>query len=143
MSGVRPFGALFFGHLGDLNPAMILGCLAGVEAAMDRLLDKTYRTASNERLAKHLRQQREYLFTFLHCPGLEGTNCRAERAIRPAVIARKVWGGNRTWNGANVQQILMSVLRTFHQQGKDAFASLVELLRIPGHKILEIVPTRA
>ena len=110
---------------------------------MDRLLNKDYRTASNRRLAKHLRQQREYLFTFLHFPGLEGTNNRAERAIRPAVMARKVWGGNRTWNGANVQQILMSVLRTFHQQGKDAFASLVELLRIPGHKILEIVPTPA
>ena len=76
-----------------------------LEAGMDRLLDKTYRSASNERLAKHLRQQREYLFTFLHCPGLGGTNNRAERAIRPAVIARKVWGGNRTWNGANVQQI--------------------------------------
>lgn len=59
------------------------------------------------------------------------------------MIARKVWGGNRTWNGANVQQILMSVLRTFRQQGKDAFAPLVELLRIPGHKILEIVPTPA
>jgi alanine-glyoxylate transaminase/serine-glyoxylate transaminase/serine-pyruvate transaminase len=25
------------GHLGDLNPAMILGCLAGVEAAMQSL----------------------------------------------------------------------------------------------------------
>ena len=114
-----------------------------LEKAMDRLLDTTYRTASNQRLAKHLRHQREYLFTFLHCPGLEGTNSRAERAIRPAVIARKVWGGNRNWSGANVQQILMSVLRTFHQQGKDAFASLVELLRLPGQKILEIVPTLA
>jgi len=29
-----------------------------LEAGMDRLLDKTYRSASNERLAKHLRQQR-------------------------------------------------------------------------------------
>ena len=114
-----------------------------LEAAMDRLLDHDYHTASNRRLAKHLSQQREYLFTFLHCPGLEGTNSRAERAIRPAVIARKVWGGNRTWTGAHVQQILMSVLRTFHQQGKDAFVSLVELLRIPGHKILEIVPALA
>jgi transposase len=105
-----------------------------------RLLDRDYRTASNQRLAKHLRHQRDYLFTFLHCPGLEGTNSRGERAIRPAVMARKVWGGNRTWNGAHVQQILMSVLRTFHQQGKDAFTGLVELLRLPGQKILEIVP---
>jgi alanine-glyoxylate transaminase/serine-glyoxylate transaminase/serine-pyruvate transaminase len=34
--GLGPFGGRAFriGHLGDLNPAMILGCLAGVEAAM-------------------------------------------------------------------------------------------------------------
>jgi len=130
-------------ELQEVTPHGLAVATGRLEAAMDRLLDRNYRTASNRRLAKHLRQQREYLFTFLHCPGLEGTNCRAERAIRPAVIARKVWGGNRTWSGANVQQILMSVLRTFRQQGKDAFASLVELLRIPGHKILEIVPTPA
>ncbi len=127
-------------ELQEVTPHGLAVATGRLEAAMDRLLDKTYHTASNKRLAKHLRQQRGYLFTFLHCPGLEGTNCRAERAIRPAVIARKVWGGNRTWNGANVQQILMSVLRTFHQQGKDAFASLVKLLRLPGHKLLEIVP---
>jgi hypothetical protein len=35
------------------------------------------------------------------------------------------------------------VLRTFQQQGKDAFTSLVALLRFPGQKILEIVPTLA
>jgi len=127
----------------EVTPHGLAVATGRLEAAMDRLLDKAYHTASNQRLAKHLRQQREYLFTFLYCPGLEGTNCRAERAIRPAVIARKVWGGNRTWNGANVQQILMSVLRTFHQQGKDAFASLVKLLRLPGHKLLEIVPALA
>jgi transposase len=128
-------------ELQEVTPHGLAVATGRLEAAMDRLLDRDYRTASNQRLAKHLRQQREYLFTFLHFPGLEGTHCRAERAVRPAVIARKVWGGNRTWNGAQVQQTLMSVLRTFHQQGKDAFASLVELLRIPGHKILEIVPT--
>jgi len=130
-------------ELQQVTPHGLTVATGRLEAARDRLLEKNYRTASNERLAKHLRPQRDYLFPFLHCPGLEGTNNRAERAMRPAVIARKVWGGNRTWSGANVQQILMSVLRTFHQPGKDAFASLVELLRLPGHKILEIVPTMA
>jgi len=35
--GLGPFTGKAFriGHLGDLNPAMILGCLAGVEAAME------------------------------------------------------------------------------------------------------------
>jgi hypothetical protein len=36
----------------------------------------------------------------LYCPGLEATNWRAEQAIRPIVVARKVWGRNRTPCGA-------------------------------------------
>jgi alanine-glyoxylate transaminase/serine-glyoxylate transaminase/serine-pyruvate transaminase len=34
--GLGPLAGRTFriGHLGDMNPAMILGCLAGVEAAM-------------------------------------------------------------------------------------------------------------
>jgi hypothetical protein len=38
----------------------------------------------------------EEIVTFLYCPGLEATNWRAEQAIRPMVVERKVWGGNRT-----------------------------------------------
>jgi len=56
------------------------------------------------------------------------------------VIARKVWGGNRTWQGARTQGILASVLRTCGQQGQDAFAVLVGLLRWPAAQLLEIVP---
>ena len=110
-----------------------------LEAGLDELLSRTFRVPQNIRLAKHLRHEQPYLFTFLHCPGLDATNNAAERAIRPAVIARKVWGGNRTWNGARTQQILMSVLRTGSQQGKDTFALLVALQRFPGHRILELV----
>ena len=56
------------------------------------------------------------------------------------VIARKVWGGNRSWEGARTQQILVSVLRTCWQQGKDAFTRLVARLHQPRSVILDIVP---
>ena len=56
------------------------------------------------------------------------------------VIARKVWGGNRTWQGARTQQILVSVLRTCWQQGKDAFERMVSLLRARQAMTLDIVP---
>jgi hypothetical protein len=111
-----------------------------LEARLDRLLEKTYRHPANRRLAKHLEHERPYLFTFLYCPGLDATNHEAERAIRWMVIARKVWGGNRTWEGARTQQVLVSVLRTCWQQGKDAFARLVGLLHAPRRVILDIVP---
>ncbi len=112
-----------------------------LEARWDRLLEKPYHCLSNIRLANHLRHEQPYVFTFLKCPGLDATNNAAERALRGIVIARKVWGGNRTWKGALVQQILGSVLRTCRQQNKDAFARLVGLLRSPSQRILDIVPT--
>ncbi|MEK7752089.1 MAG: transposase, partial [Acidobacteriota bacterium] len=59
-----------------------------LEARLDEFLSRTFRTPPNLRLAKHLRHEQPYLFTFLHCPGLEATNNRAERAIRPTVAAR-------------------------------------------------------
>ncbi len=111
-----------------------------LEAKLDRMLETRRRNSANRRLARHLEHELLWLFTFLHCPGLDATNNTAERAIRGMVIARKVWGGNRTWEGARTQQILVSVLRTCWQQGKDTFALCVRLLRAPRAVILDIVP---
>ena len=109
-----------------------------LEAELDRRLERRCRNLANRRLRRHLQHERPWLFTFLHCPGLEATNHAAERAIRGMVIARKVWGGNRTWEGAWTQQVLVSVLRTCGQQGKDAFRRLVGLLRAPRAGTLDL-----
>jgi transposase len=110
-----------------------------LEAKLDRMLETRRRNPANRRLARHLEHERPWLFTFLYCPGLDATNNVAERAIRGMVIARKVWGGNRTWEGAHTHQVLASVLRTCWQQGKDAFTRCVGLLRAPRTVILDIV----
>ena len=44
------------------------------------------------------------VFLFLRDPSIDATNWRAEQAIRPAVVIRKVCGGNRTRRGADTQQ---------------------------------------
>ena len=112
-----------------------------LEAKLDRLLARTYQDPANRRLAKHLRHERPYLFTFLYCPGLvDATNNLAERVMRMLVVIRKNWGGNRTENGARVQAILTSVLCTARQQDKDVFELLTELLRSPQPKLLDILP---
>jgi transposase len=89
----------------------------------------TKMNAANERLAQHLWNHRDDLFTFLRRPGLDATNWRAELAIRFGVILRKVWGGSRTWAGAQAQSVLMSVWRTCWQQGRSALDFLSQLLR--------------
>jgi transposase len=111
-----------------------------LEARLDRWLDVRFVCPANQRLAKHLSHEQPHLFTFLRCPGLEATNAVGEQAVRGMVVARKTWGGNRTWKGARIHQILASVLRTCWQQGQDAFRQLVKLLRSPKPVLLEIVP---
>jgi hypothetical protein len=48
-----------------------------------------------------------------------------------SVTMDEVWGGNRTENGAHVQEVLTSVLRTSRQRGGDSLANLAALLRSP------------
>jgi transposase len=112
-----------------------------LEAELDRLLARPYRDSANRRLAKHLGRERPYLFTFLYCPGLDATNNAAERALRPLVVARKNWGGNRTERGARAQAVLSSILASARQQGKNPLDVLIELLVSQDKsKILALVP---
>ena len=125
---------------GDISKHGLRTATGRLEAKLDRMLEQPYRNPANQRLARHLAHEQPWLFTFLHCPGLDATNHASERAIRGMVIARKVWGGSRSWAGAHTQQVLVSVLRTCWQQGKDAFALLLALLRPPQTRILDLVP---
>jgi transposase len=112
-----------------------------LEAKLDRMLEPTQSDKANERLAKHLRHERPYLFTFLYCPGLvDATNNVAERVMRILVMIRKNWGGNRTAKGARTQAVLTSILCTAKQQDKDVFQLLVDLLRSREPKLLDLLP---
>ena len=86
---------------------------------VNALLDLTGRPRSNEanaQLAQHLWNHGEQWLMFLIDPTVPATNYKAEQAIRPAVVNRKVWGGNRTESGAGAQKVLRSVLETCKQQ---------------------------
>ena len=111
------------------------------EAELDRRPARSYRDPANQRLANHLLRERPYLFTFLYCPGLDATNNAAERALRPLVVARKNWGGNRTDKGARAQVVLSSILATARQQGKNPLDVLIDLLVNPDKsKVLNVAP---
>ena len=72
------------------------------------------------------------MLAFLWHPSVDATNWRAEQAeqaIRPAVVIRKVCGGNRTRHGADTQQVLASVVRTAHQRHLDLTPLIVTMLR--------------
>jgi transposase len=103
--------------------------IAGLQQRIEALIARNPTHAPNQKLLKHLASEREHLLTFLKTPGVAATNWRAEQAIRPAVVNRKSWGGNRTDHGAQIQQTLMSVIRTSRQQHICPIALLTDLQR--------------
>jgi transposase len=115
----------------DDNPTERAAVAAHVVEMIDLLFEQAHPHDENRKLAKHLHNEREAIVTFLTHPGVEATNWRGEQAIRPAVVTRKVWGGNRTWRGASTQGTIMSVLRTAAQQGVDIIDYLARYARGP------------
>lgn len=86
---------------------------------------------ATQRFAAHLATEFPAVFAFLWEPGIDASNWRAEQAIRPAVVARKICGGNRTRRGADTQQVLASVVRTIRQRCLDLTTVFTTLLRAP------------
>jgi transposase len=130
-------------HAGTLDQATLASEADRLGAQIDKLVAGATRYPPNRRLLDHLGREREHLFTFLRIPGVEATNWRAEHAIRPAVVTRKAWGGNRTWAGATSWQTLASVLRTASQQGRDPVELLARLLRAPSPIVADLaIPGR-
>ena len=89
-----------------------------------------------ETLSAHLWNHRDEWFTFLSHPEIEPTNWEVEQAIRPAVVNRKVWGGNRTWVGAHAQEVLMSVLETCRRAGRSGLEFVSQTLRASANPLL-------
>jgi transposase len=80
-------------------------------------------------LSWHLWRHLDEWFVFLEHPEVEPTNWEGEQAIRPAVVNRKVWGGNRTWSGARAQEVLTSVLETCKRVGRSGLDFVSQALR--------------
>ena len=77
--------------------------------------------ADNYRLQNELgwHDDRGNLLHFLDDPSIEPTNNRAERALRPAVIARKVSHCSKSVEGADAFSAFTSVIRTLARNGGD------------------------
>lgn len=122
---------------GTIQPATAARQAKGLEQRMEALIAPPKTHAGNEKLAAHLWEHQTELFTFLQFPGIDATNWRAEQAIRPAVVNRKVWGGNRTRAGAQAQGVLLSVLATARLVKVDAVEFISKVLRaLPGRRPL-------
>ena len=99
---------------------------------VDGLLAQPVTQDADQRIQNRLRKQQEHLRTCLSDSSVEATNHRAERALRPAVIARKVSCGNRTSRGKRTWERLTSLAATLGQRGQDLLAHLTRRATLPG-----------
>lgn len=95
------------------------------------LRDRTLRDDDNQRLLNGVGAQhdRGHVLRFLHEDGIEPTNNRAERDLRPAVIARKVSHCSKNERGAHAFAAFASVLQTLRKNAPSQItATLAKLL---------------
>jgi transposase len=70
----------------------------------------------------------DYWFTFIINPGVESTNNRAERALRPQVVLRKILGTLRNEKGTSIHERIMTTLATWGQNGLNCLQMLTAKL---------------
>lgn len=102
------------------------------ERLVNQLLDlagRRYTNAANATFAKHLWNHGEQWLMFLNNPTIPATNHRGEQALKTPIVNRKVWGGNRTWNGGRAQEVNSSVLQTCRNKAQDAILYLSNAFR--------------
>lgn len=96
--------------------------------------------APHAALCQRVARYHPELFTFVADPAVPPTNNRAERALRPLVIARKISGGTRSPHGSQTRMMLQSVVATWEVRGLDPLAELLALLRAPRSPLVELPP---
>ena len=94
------------------------------------LRDRLLKDDDNQRLLNGIGEQmdRNRILTFLQVPGVEPTNNRAERMLRPAVIARKVSHCSKNERGAYATAAFLSVIQTARKAVSGVPSSLSGLL---------------
>jgi transposase len=130
---------------GTISPHGLAVVRGHLEKQLERLLDWHLSHDGNRKFQNHLARHADEILTFLYEPDIEATNWPAEQAIRPAVVNRKVFGGNRTRAGAHAQEILGSVFTTCAQRGLDILSFVSNLICVTADQrlacIRQLLPT--
>ena len=104
---------------------------ADLDRRLDKLLAQPPTTPEGRKLARGVRKCRADLFRFVTRRDVPYTNNASERALRPAVIFRKVTGGFRSQWGANLYAAAQSVIATGRLQNRSALDAIRQAIAIP------------
>ena len=79
-------------------------------------------------ICDELYTRRQHLWTFTRVEGIEPTNNPAERALRPAVIYRKLSFGTQSVSGSRYLERILTVSETCRQQARNAYQFLIDAM---------------
>jgi len=124
---------------GTISRAAFVRRMAPVRREVERLLLRGVQSgnASLVGMCRELYEHRDWLWTFVRCEGVEPTNNAGERALRHAVIWRKLSFGTQSASGSRFVETMLTVIETCRQQRRNAF----EYLTAAVHSHLAHQPT--
>jgi len=96
--------------------------------ALRHWISKEYSIEKVRKLIRKINNGFDYWFTFVINPGVEPTNNRAERALRPNVVLRKILGTLRNEKGTSIHERIMTTLATWGQNGLNCLQMLTAKL---------------
>jgi len=80
-------------------------------------------------MCQHILDRADHLWTFLEHEDVEPTNNASERALRHAVIWRKLSFGTQSDSGSRFVETLLSVIETCRQQNRNVFAFVTKAVQ--------------
>ena len=129
---------------GAISWAALQRRLAPVRREVDRLLRRGVASGNRQMqgMCRELYEHRRWLWTFARCHGVEPTNNASERALRHAVIWRKLSFGVQSVGGSRFVETMLSVIETCRQQGRNLLSFLTAAVRahLSGHISPSLLP---
>lgn len=113
----------------ELDDATYMRRACRLHDRLDQLGRTRWDDRDVNRLAKRISKHRDAIAAFLYEKDLPGENNAAERAIRPAVVIRKISGGHRGQTTAKASAVITSILRTARQQGRHLIDTVKHLVQ--------------
>ena len=146
---LRRLTCRLFEHWGDyrkgtISRAALQHRMGPVRREVERLLLRGAQSGNPEMqgMCRELYEHRSWLWMFLRHEWIEPTNNASERALRHAVIWRKLSFGTQSAQGSRFVETMLTVIETCRQQRRPAFAFVTAAIeaRLAGKPAPSLLP---
>ncbi len=116
---------------GTISRSAFVRHMAPVRRQVERLLLRGVGSGNRSiaGMCRELYDHRDWLWAFVRIEGVEPTNNASERALRQAVIWRKLSFGTQSADGSRFVETMLTVIETCRQQKRSAFEFVTEAVQ--------------